>query len=118
MARNILHCISNGCALLLIPFLIHVRDVAGEAVAMSKYRELTTLSAVTEDPIAVAKITGRTNDWAAVPQFVFGRRDWLDAGVLVMLAPVFISFVISLADLVTGATRRRNGSSISENPKV
>jgi len=103
--RNILLCLSSGCALVVIPFLIRVRDDADMLVVMSKYKELTTSSASSEDPALVAKITGTANDWTAVPHFLFPQPGSVDVSVILMLLPVFVAFILSLWGLIIDPRR-------------
>jgi hypothetical protein len=108
VVRNILLCISSVCALLLIPFLIQVRDAAGELAVVDKYSELLNSSAITENPTLVAKITGKAIDRMAVPQFLWGSRDSTDIAVLAMLVPILISLGISLAGVAADIRSRAN----------
>jgi hypothetical protein len=83
---------------------------------MSKYKELTTSSAVIEDPALVAKITGKANDWTAVPYFLFPKPASVDASVILMLLPVLVVFILSLWGLIVDRYSSSPGGGGRDDP--
>jgi hypothetical protein len=114
MGRNIMLCVFSIVALLLMPFLVHLRDGVANAVAISKYKELLASSAIVENPTTVAAITGRANDWTAVPHFLFDRSGSIDIAMVAMLLPILASFAISVWNLLV-ELRARKGNLASRS---
>jgi hypothetical protein len=99
MVKNTIFVLLSASALIVIPFMLRVRGDIAEVVAMSKYQDLLTSSAVIENPPAVTKVTGKTNDWTAVPHYLYGSRNSIDMSVVLMLLPNLIILMISGASL-------------------
>jgi hypothetical protein len=113
LAGSVLICISTTIALLFTPVIISIRDAADEGVAISKYKELIASSAVVENPSAIANVTGKSNDWTAVPRFLYGRRSLFDVAVLAMYVPTLITLVISLTMLVAEMKLRSEDGNVA-----
>jgi hypothetical protein len=107
MIKDIIYCVMSGIAIALILLLARVREDVVEIAAFSKYRELLKASAVSEDPAAIYRVTGISNDWTAVPQFLFGERHMFDVGTSLTLAPVVLLFLVAVVSLLRRSRRRR-----------
>jgi len=91
-------CVISMISTILI---LRVRDAIDNTVTTSRYSELLSRGALTENKHVAAEITGEADDWTAVPRFLCGGRHTIDVAVLLMLLPTFMIFLISAWSLIS-----------------